>query len=171
MLDFVNDYSEGAHEKILQRLLETNMEKLSGYGTDQYCESAKQKIREACECPEADIYFLVGGTQTNATVIDALLEQYEGVVSADTGHISTHEAGAIEASAHKVLAIPHKNGKVTAKAVKQYFADFYADGNHEHMVFPGMVYISHPTEYGTLYSKKELEELSIVCHEYDAPLY
>ena len=171
MLDFVNDYSEGAHEKILQRLLETNMEKLSGYGTDQYCESAKQKIREACECPEADIYFLVGGTQTNATVTDALLEQYEGVVSADTGHISTHEAGAIEASAHKVLAIPHKNGKVTAKAVKQYFADFYADSNHEHMVFPGMVYISHPTEYGTLYSKKELEELSIVCHEYDAPLY
>ena len=141
MLDFVNDYSEGAHEKILQRLLETNMEKLSGYGTDKYCESAKQKIREACECPEADIYFLVGGTQTNATVIDALLEQYEGVVSADTGHISIHEAGAIEASAHKVLAILHKNGKVTAKAVKQYFADFYADGNHEHMVFPGMVYI------------------------------
>ena len=171
MLDFVNDYSEGAHEKILQRLLETNMEKLSGYGTDKYCESAKQKIREACECPEADIYFLVGGTQTNATVIDALLEQYEGVVSADTGHISTHEAGAIEASTHKVLAIPNKNGKVTAKAVKQYFADFYADGNHEHMVFPGMVYISHPTEYGTLYSKKELEELSIVCHEYDAPPY
>ena len=171
MLDFVNDYSEGAHEKILQRLLETNMEKLSGYGTDQYCESAKQKIREACECPEADIYFLVGGTQTNATVIDALLEQYEGVVSADTGHISTHEAGAIEASAHKVLAIPHKNGKVTAKAVKQYFADFYADGNHEHMVFPGMVYISHPTEYGTLYTKKELEEISEVCHKYELPLF
>lgn len=171
MLDFVNDYSEGAHEKILQRLLETNMEKLSGYGTDKYCESAKQKIREACECPEADIYFLVGGTQTNATVIDAMLEQYEGVVSADTGHIGTHEAGAIEASNHKVLGIPHENGKITAKAVKQYFADFYADGNHEHMVFPGMVYISHPTEYGTLYSKKELEELSAVCQEYDAPLY
>ena len=112
MLDFVNDYSEGAHEKILQRLLETNMEKLSGYGTDQYCESAKQKIREVCECPEADIYFLVGGTQTNATVIDAILSQYEGVVAANTGHISTHEAGAIEASAHKVLAIPHKNGDV-----------------------------------------------------------
>lgn len=171
MLDFVNDYSEGAHEKILQRLIETNMEKLSGYGTDKYCESAKQKIRETCQCPEADIYFLVGGTQTNATVIDAMLEQYEGVVSADTGHIGTHEAGAIEASGHKVLGIPHENGKVTAKAVKQYFADFYADGNHEHMVFPGMVYISHPTEYGTLYSKKELEELSAVCQEYDAPLY
>lgn len=171
MLDFVNDYSEGAHEKILQRLIETNMEKLSGYGTDKYCESAKQKIRETCQCPEADIYFLVGGTQTNATVIDAMLEQYEGVVSADTGHIGTHEAGAIEASGHKVLGIPHENGKVTAKAVKQYFADFYADGNHEHMVFPGMVYISYPTEYGTLYSKKELEELSAVCQEYDAPLY
>ena len=171
MLDFVNDYSEGAHEKILQRLLETNMEKLSGYGTDQYCESAKQKIREVCECPEADIYFLVGGTQTNATVIDAILSQYEGVVAANTGHISTHEAGAIEASAHKVLAIPHKNGKITAKAVKQYFTDFYADGNHEHMVFPGMVYISHPTEYGTLYTKKELEEISEVCHKYDLPLF
>ena len=171
MLDFVNDYSEGAHEKILQRLLETNMEKLSGYGTDQYCESAKQKIREVCECPEADIYFLVGGTQTNATVIDAILSQYEGVVAANTGHISTHEAGAIEASAHKVLAIPHKNGKITAKAVKQYFTDFYADGNHEHMVFPGMVYISHPTEYGTLYTKKELEEISEVCHKYELPLF
>ena len=171
MLDFVNDYSEGAHEKILKRLLETNMEKLSGYGTDKYCESAKQKIKEACECPEADIYFLVGGTQTNATVIDALLQQYEGIVSADTGHIGTHEAGAIEASGHKVLGISHENGKITAKSVKQYFADFYADGNHEHMVFPGMVYISNPTEYGTLYSKKELEELAAVCQEYNAPLY
>ena len=171
MLDFVNDYSEGAHEKILQRLLETNMEKLSGYGTDKYCESAKQKIREVCECPEADIYFLVGGTQTNATVIDAILSQYEGVVAASTGHISTHEAGAIEASAHKVLAIPHKNGKITAKTVKQYFTDFYADGNHEHMVFPGMVYISHPTEYGTLYTKKELEDILAVCEEYHIPLY
>ena len=171
MLDFVNDYSEGAHEKILQRLLETNMEKLSGYGTDQYCEAAKQKIREVCECPEADIYFLVGGTQTNATVIDAILSQYEGVVAANTGHISTHEAGAIEASAHKVLAIPHKNGKITAKAVKQYFTDFYADGNHEHMVFPGMVYISHPTEYGTLYTKAELEEISSVCRSYNIPLF
>lgn len=171
MLDFVNDYSEGAHEKILQRLLETNMEKLSGYGTDQYCESAKQKIREVCECPEADIYFLVGGTQTNATVIDAILSQYEGVVAANTGHISTHEAGAIEASAHKVLAIPHKNGKITAKAVKQYFTDFYADGNHEHMVFPGMVYISHPTEYGTLYTKDELEKISTICREFELPLF
>lgn len=171
MLDFVNDYSEGAHEKILERLIETNREKLSGYGTDIYCEAAKQKIREACKCPEADIHFLVGGTQTNATVIDAMLCQYEGVVAATTGHVSTHEAGAIEASGHKVLTIPHENGKISAHVLESYFEDFYADGNHEHMVFPGMVYISHPTEYGTLYSKKELEELSKVCHKYEAPLY
>ena len=140
MLDFVNDYSEGAHEKILQRLLETNMEKLSGYGTDQYCESAKQKIREVCECPEADIYFLVGGTQTNATVIDALLEQYEGVVSADTGHISTHEAGAIEFTGHKVLTIPQENGKISAEELKKYLTTYYGDASYDHMVFPGMVY-------------------------------
>lgn len=171
MLDFVNDYSEGAHEKILERLIETNREKLSGYGTDIYCEAAKQKIREACKCPEADIHFLVGGTQTNATVIDAMLCQYEGVIAATTGHVSTHEAGAIEASGHKVLTIPHENGKISAHVLESYFEDFYADGNHEHMVFPGMVYISHPTEYGTLYSKKELEELSKVCHKYEAPLY
>ncbi len=171
MLDFVNDYSEGAHEKILERLIETNREKLSGYGTDIYCEAAKQKIREACKCPEADIHFLVGGTQTNATVIDAMLCQYEGVIAATTGHVSTHEAGAIEASGHKVLTISHENGKISAQVLESYFEDFYADGNHEHMVFPGMVYISHPTEYGTLYSKKELEELSKVCHKYEAPLY
>lgn len=171
MLDFVNDYSEGAHEKILERLLETNDQKLPGYGMDIYCESAKQKIREACKCPEADIYFLVGGTQTNATVIDAMLDKYEGVVAADTGHVSLHEAGAIEASGHKVLQIPHKNGKIVASELKKYFEDFYADGNHEHMVFPGMVYISYPTEYGTLYRKKELEELSEICHKYNAPFY
>lgn len=171
MLDFVNDYSEGAHEKILERLAETNREKLSGYGTDIYCESAKQKIREACKCPEADIHFLVGGTQTNATVIDAMLHQYEGVVAAGTGHVSTHEAGAIEASGHKVLTLSHENGKISAQVLERYFESFYADGNHEHMVFPGMVYISHPTEYGTLYKKKELAELSKVCHKYEAPLY
>ena len=171
MLDFVNDYSEGAHEKILQRLLETNMEKLSRYGTDQYCESAKQKIREVCECPEADIYFLVGGTQTNATVIDAILSQYEGVVAANTGHISTHEAGAIEFTGHKVLTIPQENGKISAEELKKYLTTYYGDASYDHMVFPGMVYITHPTEYGTLYTKSELEEISAVCHEYDIPLY
>lgn len=171
MLRFENDYSEGAHEEILKRLTETNMEQQAGYGEDEYCKSAREKIREACGCPNADVYFLVGGTQTNKTVIDALLEKYEGVLSAGTGHISCHEAGAIEASGHKVLPLLQKNGKISAAAVKDYVDTFYGDENHEHMVFPGMVYISHPTEYGTLYAKQELAELSAVCREYDLPLY
>lgn len=171
MLYFTNDYSEGAHEKILQRLLDINREKLPGYGSDRYCASAKQKIREACACPQADIYFLAGGTQTNMTVIDAMLKPYEGVVAAVTGHISSHEAGAVEFTGHKVLEIGHDCGKLSANALKKYLRDFYEDENHEHMVFPGMVYLSHPTEYGTLYTKKELEELSSVCRDYKIPLY
>lgn len=171
MLYFTNDYSEGAHERILQRLLETNMEKLPGYGSDRYCESAKEKIREACKCPQADIYFLEGGTQTNVTVIDAVLKPYEGVVAAVTGHISSHEAGAVEFTGHKVLEIGHNSGKLSADVLREYLREFYEDENHEHMVFPGMVYISHPTEYGTLYTKKELEELSSVCGNYEIPLY
>lgn len=171
MLYFTNDYFEGAHERILQRLLETNMEKLPGYGSDRYCESAKEKIREACKCPQADIYFLEGGTQTNVTVIDAVLKPYEGVVAAVTGHISSHEAGAVEFTGHKVLEIGHNSGKLSADVLREYLREFYEDENHEHMVFPGMVYISHPTEYGTLYTKKELEELSSVCGNYEIPLY
>lgn len=171
MLYFTNDYSEGAHERILQRLLKTNMEKLPGYGSDRYCESAKEKIREACKCPQADIYFLEGGTQTNVTVIDAVLKPYEGVVAAVTGHISSHEAGAVEFTGHKVLEIGHNSGKLSADVLRDYLREFYEDENHEHMVFPGMVYISHPTEYGTLYTKKELEELSSVCGNYEIPLY
>lgn len=171
MLYFENDYSEGAHEKVLKRLIETNMEKLSGYGNDRYCELAKDKIRKSCESPNADIYFLVGGTQTNQTVIDAVLKQYEGVIAASSGHISTHEAGAIEHTGHKVLEIPHKDGKILAETLSNYLQTFYNDGNHEHMVFPGMVYISHPTEYGTLYSKKELSEISSICKDYKIPLY
>ena len=171
MLSFENDYSEGAHEKILQRFMETNLEKVSGYGSDPYCESAKQKIREACECPQADVYFLTGGTQTNAVVISSMLESYEGVVAAQTDHVACHEAGAIEYSGHKVITVPQYKGKIKAEDLKNCLKTFWDDESHEHMVFPGMVYISHPTEYGTLYSKKELEELSIVCHEYDAPLY
>ena len=171
MLFFVNDYCEGAHPAILQKLLETNMEKLSGYGTDKYCDSAKEKIRKACGCPDADVFFLVGGTQTNATIIGSVLNRYEGVLAAQTGHVSCHEAGAIEYTGHKVLTLPAENGKIKAESITDYVETFYGDESHDHMVFPGMVYISHPTEYGTLYSKKELEELSIVCHEYDAPLY
>ena len=171
MLHFECDYLEGAHPAILKRLIETNMEKTSGYGTDIYCEEAKNKIRKACNCPKAEIFFLIGGTQTNATVIDAILSQTECVIAADSGHISIHEAGAIEASGHKVLALPHENGKLSASAIQNYMDKFYGDETHEHMVSPGMVYISHPTEYGTLYTKKELEEISLLCHRYEIPLY
>lgn len=171
MLCFENDYSEGAHPEILEHLIETNMEQLSGYGTDIYCQKAKEKIRNACGIPDAEVFLLTGGTQTNQIIIDTVLAPYEGVIAARTGHVSTHEAGAIEFTGHKVLELPEKEGKIQATDLKDLLETFYGDGNHEHMVFPGMVYISHPTEYGTLYSKKELEELSIVCHEYDAPLY
>ena len=171
MLSFENDYSEGAHEKILQRFMETNLEKVSGYGSDPYCESAKQKIREACECPQADVYFLTGGTQTNAVVISSMLESYEGVVAAQTGHVACHEAGAIEYSGHKVITVPQYKGKMKAEDLKNCLKTFWDDESHEHMVFPGMVYISHPTEYGTLYTKKELEEISEVCHKYELPLF
>ena len=171
MLSFANDYQEGAHEKILQRLIETNLEPVSGYGTDPYCELAKEKIRRACECPEADIWFLTGGTQTNQVVIDAMLAPYEGVVAAETAHVAAHEAGAIEYSGHKVLTIPQHEGKILAEELETFLRKFWDDGNHEHMVFPGMIYISHPTEYGTLYTKNELENLSAICEAYQIPLY
>lgn len=171
MLSFESDYIEGAHEKILERLLETNLEQLPGYGSDIYCDSAKEKIRAACECPDADIYFLAGGTQTNAIVIDALLAPYEGVISAETGHVNGHEAGAIEYTGHKVLALPHHEGKIRADELEAYLRGFWQDANHEHMVFPGMVYISHPSEYGTLYSRAELEDISAICRANQIPLY
>ena len=170
-LSFASDYMEGAHPAIIQRLVQTNMEQTAGYGTDEYCERARSLIRKACECPEAAVHFLVGGTQTNATVIDALLNRYEGVISAQTGHVAVHEAGAIEFGGHKVLSIACDKGKITAASVKRYLLDFYADGNYEHMVHPGMVYISQPTEYGTLYSKQEMSAINAVCREYHIPLY
>lgn len=171
MLSFECDYIHGAHPLILERLTATNMETLSGYGVDHYCAAAKQKIREACACPTAEVHFLVGGTQTNAVVIDSLLRSYEGVVAASTGHVNVHEAGAIEYTGHKVLPLPEHHGKLCAEEVEAYFDGFFDDANHEHAVFPGMVYISHPTEYGTLYSKDELTALSRVCRRYDVPLY
>lgn len=171
MLSFESDYVEGAHERILQRLMETNLEQLSGYGQDCYCQKAKEKIRKACECPDAQIFFLVGGTQTNTVAIDAFLKSYEGVVAAKTGHVSTHEAGAIEYHGHKVLELPEHQGKIRGNELKALLESFWQDENHEHMVFPGMVYISHPTEYGTLYSREELEELSHICRSYEIPLY
>ena len=170
MLHFECDYLTGAHPKILQRLVDTNMEALSGYGSDPYCESAKEKIRKACARPDADVFLLVGGTQTNRIVIDSMLDNYEGVIAARTGHVSVHEAGAIEASGHKVLQLQSCNGKLCANDVEQSISSFYADPSHEHMVFPGMVYISHPTEYGTLYKLAELEALYSVCRNFEIPL-
>ncbi len=170
-VSFESDYIAGAHPKVLQRLVETNLETLSGYGTDRYCESAKEKIKAACGCPDAEVEFLVGGTQANAVIISTMLRDYEGVVAAKTGHVSSHEAGAIEYTGHEVLEVPQTDGKIEAAVLKKYLEDFYADANHEHMMFPGMVYISYPTEYGTLYTRKELTELSGICHDYQIPLF
>ena len=171
IISFESDYTEGACEQILRKMLETNMEQLSGYGTDTYCEQAKKKIKAACECPDAEVFLLVGGTQTNAIVISSMLSQYEGVVAAKSGHINVHEAGAIEYTGHKVMEIDETEGKINADDLDSYMRKFYNDENHEHMVFPGMVYISYPTEYGTLYSKEELKSISEVCKKYNLPLY
>lgn len=171
MLFFENDYCEGAHEAILKRLAETNMEKVPGYGRDFYCDQAKEKIKEACGCPNGEVYFLVGGTQTNSVVIASMLNRYEGVLSAVTGHVNSHEAGAIEFTGHKVLPLPQKDGKISAADLKAYLETYYADGSFDHMVFPGMVYISHPTEYGTLYTRQELADISQVCRKYEIPLF
>ena len=171
MISFANDYIAGAHPQILKRLTETNLEPLPGYGEDVWCVRAKEKIRAACGCPQAQVEFLAGGTQTNQLVISTLLREHEGVIAAKTGHVSSHEAGAIEYSGHKVLELPQRDGKLDPAEVERYIRDFYADENREHMVFPGMVYISHPTEYGTLYGKKELESLSRVCRAHGIPLY
>ena len=141
MLFFENDYGYGAHPKVLEHLAQTNMEPVSGYGNDKFTASAAEKIKAAADCPDAQVYFLTGGTQTNMVVIDTLLRPYEGVVAAHTGHVSTHEAGAIEFTGHKVLELPEKNGKICASDLKELVETFYGDDNHEHMVFPGMVYI------------------------------
>ncbi len=171
MLTFENDYSFGAHPAVLQALVDTNMEAMTGYGEDAHCHRAQQLIRETCETPEADVFFLVGGTQTNACVIDMLLEPYEGVVAAATGHVACHEAGAIEFGGHKVLTVPEHEGKMDADELEHFIDLFYADGNHEHMVFPGAAYISFPTEYGTLYTHDELRRLYEVCQAHEIPLF
>lgn len=171
VLNFSCDYLEGAHESIIRKLEETNALQLAGYGLDPISESAKNKIRKAANVPHARIDFLVGGTQANATVIDALLRSYQGVVAASSGHINVHEAGIIETAGHKVLTIPQVNGKLTAEGLADYMETFLHDGNRDHMVWPGMVYISQPSEYGTIYSLKELTALSETCHKYHLPLY
>ncbi|MFV0558598.1 MAG: threonine aldolase family protein [Enterococcus sp.] len=171
MISFENDYNAGAHPKILARLVETNMEKLTGYGNDHYCQQAAEKIKMACEKPDAEVHFLVGGTQTNAVVIAGILQRYQGVVAVETGHIGVHEAGAIEYTGHKVLTLPEHEGKMEAKELATYLKGFYEDETHTHMVFPGMVYLSHPTELGTLYTKAELEAIADICQTYELPLF
>lgn len=171
MILFNSDYTEGAHPKIMQRLMETNLEQTVGYGEDEYCETARDAIRKACDAPEADVHFLVGGTQANFTVISSALRSFQGVLCADSGHINVHETGAVEATGHKVLALPGTDGKINAKQVKEAFELHWKDDAHEHIVQPKMVYISHPTELGTLYTKAELEALHDVCQECGLYLY
>ena len=165
MILFNSDYTEGAHPRLMQRLLETNLEQTVGYSEDAYCEEARAAIRKVCEAPDADVHFLVGGTQTNLTVISAALRSFQGAVCADTGHINVHETGAIEATGHKVLALPGTEGKITAAQVKETYDLHWKDESREHIVQPKMVYISHPTELGTLYTKAELQALHDVCRE------
>lgn len=165
MIRFNCDYDEGAHEKILERLLSTNMEQTPGYGVDSYSELAKERIRDICQAEDADVHFLVGGTQTNLTVISAALRSHQGVLAAQTAHINVHETGAIEACGHKVLTLPTEDGKIRAKQVEEAYLAHVSDESFEHMVQPKMVYISNPTELGTIYYKEELEELSDVCEK------
>ena len=171
MYRFQCDYTEGAHPAIMQRMIETNMEQTNGYGLDPYCDSARQKIKDLCECQDMDVHFLVGGTQTNTTVISAALRPYQGAVAAVSGHINVHETGAIEATGHKVLPLPSEDGKIAAAQVEERCHAHWTDGIQEHMVQPGMVYISHPTENGTIYSKSELQELYATCKELGLPLF
>ena len=171
LLPFQSDYMEGAHPSIIKKLSETNLFHTVGYGSDEFSEEARALIRKACGAPNAEVQFLVGGTQTNAVVIDCILKKWQGVIAADSGHVAVHEAGAIEFTGHKVLPIKGEDGKLTAAAVDSYISDFYKDANWTHMVEPGMVYISQPTELGTMYSKKELSELSEVCRRRNVPLF
>ena len=170
-LPFASDYMQGAHPAVLEALQKSNMQPEPGYGEDHFCASARERIRKACACPDAGVFFFAGGTQANAVCISALLAPYQGVLSADTGHIAGHEAGAIEHGGHKVLTLPHADGKLTAEAVRRACEAYDQDANRDHIVMPGMVYISQPTENGTLYTKAELTALREVCNAYDLTLY
>lgn len=171
MIYFQCDYEEGCHPAILKRLNETNLEQTVGYSMDPYCASAREKIKKAVGRPDADVHFLVGGTQTNMTVIAAALKPWQGAICADTGHIACHETGAVEATGHKVLALSSEDGKITAVQIEETVKKHYEDGSREHIVQPGMVYISFPTESGTLYSKQELTDIYAVCKAHDMPLF
>ncbi len=171
MIRFYCDYAEGAHPAILDKLAQTNFEQTEGYGEDRFCRQAREMILAQCQAPGAEVHFLMGGTQANLTVIAAALRPHQGVVATDTAHISGHETGAIEACGHKVLTVPNHDGKLSARQVEQLWCAHQEDPTREHTVKPGMVYISNPTELGTLYSLKELEELSATCRTRGLLLY
>jgi len=171
LIRFECDYGEGAHPQILERLQKTNFEQLPGYSTDKYCKSAAAHIKKLCDDDNAHVHFFTGGTIANLTVIASILKPYEGVISASTGHIHVHETGAVEATGHKILLLPTDDGKIRAAEVEELYLNHINDPEPEHIVFPGMVYISHTTEIGTIYTKKELEELSAVCRKYNLPLF
>ena len=171
MFHFESDYLEGCCPQILEALRQTNLEQTLGYGEDPHCATAADRIRYVFDCPDADVHFLVGGTQTNATVISALLRPHQGVLCAESGHINVHETGAVEHGGHKVLALPAIDGKITAAQVRSALQAHHSDFSREHMVQPGMVYISFPTELGTIYTRQELEDLHAVCREWEIPLF
>ena len=171
MKRFESDYLEGAHPDVLRALIETNGEQTPGYGEDPHCEAARALLRERCALPEGEVQFLVGGTQVNRTVIASILRPHQGVIAADTGHIAAHETGAIENSGHKVLTVPNTDGKIAAGQVEELCRAHYADASFEHTVQPGMVYISNPTEFGTVYTRGELEALRAVCRARRLPLF
>ena len=171
MIYFNSDYLEGAHPSIMKRLMDTNMAQSVGYSEDEHCAAAREKIKAACEAPDADVHFLVGGTQTNTTVIASILRPYQGVIAPTTGHINCHETGAIESTGHKVLALPTDNGKITAQQIEEYYLWHHTSPDFEHIVMPGMVYISYPTEGGTIYSKAELTAIYETCQRCGLPLY
>ena len=171
MIRFESDYTTGAHPKILEALTNTNAEACPGYGEDVHCERARTMLRDLCQAPEAGIHFLVGGTQANTTIISAALRPHQGVLCAQTGHINVHETGAIESTGHKVLALPGESGKIAAGQIDRYCEDHYDDAAWEHMVQPGMVYLSHPTELGTVYTLAELEAISDVCRRRGLTLF
>ena len=171
MIQFQCDYNEGAHPLIIKRLTESNLEQTVGYGEDPYCEEARKLIKRACQNDSADVHFLVGGTQSNTTVIAHILRPYQGVLAATSGHINVHETGAIESTGHKILAIPTSNGKLTAQQIDDAMQAHIHEDGPEHMVQPGMVYLSFPTEIGTIYSHDELKAIRTVCDRYDLPLF
>ena len=172
MINFDTDYMAGAHPKVMQALAETNLQNTIGYGEDDYCRRARKLILEQCRATDShEVHFLIGGTQTNATFIDAMLRPSQAVIAADTAHINVHEAGAIENGGHRIYTLPNHQGKICPDELRAFLQNFYADDTWTHLSIPGLVYITYPSEYGTLYSLSELQQIAEICHEYHLPLY